>query len=228
MIAPAKPVVDRKKIAALLLLIVAAVVLFTRQSDVSGTGDGKTKGSSDQASSNRHGRQTGARGKVARSNAAEKGSENFKPSIKPWPDEVPDEKFDPALRTDLLDKLTGVRLENVGRNVFEFYAAPVAETPKPIQPVVVAPAVAAPIVQQAPPAPIPLKFYGHTLPAGGGAMKIFCVLNDQVMVASEGAVLQHRYKIQQILPTTVVVEDLEDHHKQTLPIDSQAQSRPTP
>jgi hypothetical protein len=164
-------------------------------------------------------------------------SRDFKPSMKRRPGETADpEKADPTLRTDLLAKLSAVRLERGDRSLFDFStaaAAPTVKLPEPkivIKPVkrMIGPALPPPPPQQPgpqvkpPPPPIPLKFYGRALPLRGGTKRVFCLLNDEVNIPAEGDVIQRRYKIHRITATTVVVEDLNFNNQQTLPIEEPA------
>jgi hypothetical protein len=170
--------------------------------------------------------------------AGKAASRDFRPSMKRRPGEATDpEKIDPTLRTDLLAKLSGVRMERVERSLFDFSsaaAAPSVRLPEPkivVKPVkrMIGPALPPlPPVQpgpqvKPPPPPIPLKFFGRSLPLRGGARRVFCMLNDEVQIPAEGDVIQKRYKIHHITATTVVVEDLSFNNKQTLPIEEPAQ-----
>ena len=75
---------------------------------------------------------------------------------------------------------------------------------------------------KAPPPPIDLKFYGRALPLQGGVKRVFCMVNDEVKIPAEGDVLLKRYKIEQILPNSVLVEDLQYQNQQKLPIEQPA------
>jgi hypothetical protein len=164
---------------------------------------------------------------------------DFRPSMKRRPGETVDpEKFDPTLRTDLLARLAGVRMERVDRSLFDFGSgAATALKPKLPDPKIVVkpvrrmigPALPPPPPQQPgpavkpPPAPIPLKFFGRSLPLRGGAKRVFCIFNDEVQIPAEGGVIHRRYKIHRITATTVLVEDLDSHHQQTLTIEEPVQ-----
>ena len=170
--------------------------------------------------------------------AGKAATRDFRPSMKRRPGQATDpEKIDPTLRTDLLAKLAGVRMERVDRSLFDFSsaaAAPTVKLPEPkivVKPVkrMIGPALPppppmqpGPQVKPAPP-PIPLKFFGRSLPLRGGVRRVFCMLNDEVQIPAEGDVIQKRYKIEHITETTVVVEDLSFSNKQTLPIEEPAQ-----
>jgi hypothetical protein len=158
-------------------------------------------------------------------------SRDFRPSMKHKQGETIDpERFDPTIRTDLLDKLADVRVTRVERSLFDFSATPQVQFKQPEPKIEVRkraflrmgpeppPPPAPPPVKPPPPA-IPLRFYGRALPRQGGQKRVFCVINDEVMVPFEGDILQHRYQIHRINPDSVVVEDLEFKNNQTLPIE---------
>jgi len=157
----------------------------------------------------------------------------FRPTMKHKQDEAANpEQFDPTLRTDLLDKLASVKIERVERNLFDFAPAPtqikapdprmvVKEEPKMIGPEPPPPPPAPPV--KPPPPPITLKFYGRALPLKDGVKRVFCLINDEVKIPAEGDVLQRRYRIKSITPTSVTVEDLQYSNQQKLAIEEPAQ-----
>ena len=66
-----------------------------------------------------------------------------------------------------------------------------------------------------PPPPITLKFYGFANQTGT-AKKIFLSQGEDIFVAGEGDVVDRRYKILHIAPTSVEVEDVLTNNRQTL------------
>ena len=66
-----------------------------------------------------------------------------------------------------------------------------------------------------PPPPVDLKFYGVTSEQGG-KKQVFLLHGDDVFIASEGDVVDHRYKIAKILPFSVQVTDIPYNNTQTL------------
>ena len=118
------------------------------------------------------------------------------------------ESLDPTLRLDLLKQIEQTQYQGNGRNIFVAQAEQVKietavakvntdEAPKEQQ--------WTPPVQQAPP-PIPLKFYGFASQTGE-SKKIFLSLGDDVFVAGEGEIVDRRYKIVRITPTSVQIQD---------------------
>ena len=66
-----------------------------------------------------------------------------------------------------------------------------------------------------PPPPIDLKFYGFATEKNGHKL-IFLSHGDDVFVAGEGDVVDGRYKVVRIEPTSVIIEDLAYNDNQTL------------
>lgn len=234
---PLKIGAEPRKVAALAGLLVLAVgIYFWNSRDSNGpTASGKAaappRAALKRALQNPQGAEPEAEAaaKTASPTAAE-AARDFRPTMKRKSDEAANpEQFDPTLRTDLLDKLASVRIEAVQRSLFDFSnsAAPAhAKLPDPrievqaqhmIGPELPPPPPAPPV--KPPPPPITLKFYGRALPLKGGVKRVFCLINDEVKIPAEGDVLQRRYKIRRIMPTSVLVEDLQSANQQTLPIE---------
>lgn len=161
-------------------------------------------------------------------------SQEFRPSMKPKrPEERPDPMTaDPTLRLDLLAALQAVKIQGGRRSLFDFAAAPPPKTPdvkivpKPLKPEPVKEAAKAPAEQPATlgkpaPPPIPLKFYGYVAQQRQGPKRAFFLDGDEIFVAAEGDVIKKRYKVIRIGVNSVIVEDLEHSHQQTLPIEQQ-------
>ena len=74
-----------------------------------------------------------------------------------------------------------------------------------------------PPVQAAPP-PIPLKFFGFSNRAGE-PKKAFLSKGEDVWVASEGEIVDRRYKVVRIMPNSVEMQDvLNSGPSQTIPL----------
>ena len=117
--------------------------------------------------------------------------------------------LDPTLRLDLLASSEKTVYQGNGRNIFVSQAEDVKiETPK-------APAVTDhqqaedqyKLPQPAPPPPIPLKFYGFAN-SPGEPKRVFLKKNDDVFVAGEGEIVDRRYKVIRISPTSVEIQDM--------------------
>jgi hypothetical protein len=140
--------------------------------------------------------------------------------------------IDPTLRLDLLAKVQAVGMAGGSRNLFQFGAAPVPKLPEPkilprgpsAQAAAGATGPAAPPTPapKPPPPPIPLKFYGYAAPAPSGAKRVFFLDGDEIVVATEGQLVKNRYKVVRVGINSVVVEDVQFQHEQTLPLEEQA------
>jgi hypothetical protein len=128
-----------------------------------------------------------------------------KPSKKPKV-----ENLDPTLRLDLLAMSEQTQYEGNGRNIFVSQAEDVViQRPKGLG-VTDHQAGADPVYNPpAPPAPtpIPLKFYGFAS-APGEPKRIFLKQDEDVWVAGEGEIVNRRYKVIRITPTSVQIQDV--------------------
>jgi hypothetical protein len=118
------------------------------------------------------------------------------------------QSLDPTLHLDQLALTDQIKYEGSGRNIFVAQADAVIPTPggtgatdhdtkdKIIQ-----------IQAAAPPPPIPLKFFGFASHSGE-AKKIFLSKAEDVFIAGEGEIVDRRYKVVRISPTSVEIQDL--------------------
>lgn len=144
------------------------------------------------------------------------------------------ESIDPTIRFDLIAKVQSVPAGEGKRNVFAF--GEVAPPPEPVKPgprvPPILPGIKPPgtnptIVRNdppppPPPPPIPLKFYGFS--SRTAAKRAFFLDGEDILVGTEGEVLKGRYKIVRIGINSVVMEDQQFHHQQTLPLLEDQQS----
>ena len=132
---------------------------------------------------------------------------------KPSPS-VQDPSQDPRLRTDILEASRKIQYEP-GRDIFHMKAPPpkiettVRTTPTP-----------SPTPTPIPtPPPIPLKYYGFASKPGE-ARKVF--LADQsgvrVFVVAQGEIVDRRYRLIQIQPNSVIMEDVLTNNRQPIPL----------
>jgi hypothetical protein len=122
--------------------------------------------------------------------------------------------LDPTLHPEWMAQAESLEYSGQGRNIFsQFSAPPVIEKVKaPIRP-------SAPVVPIAqgppPPPPIDLKFFGYEA-RKDGTRRAFLLHGDDVFIASEGDVVDHRYRVMKINPFSVEIEDLPYHNAQPL------------
>jgi hypothetical protein len=118
------------------------------------------------------------------------------------------ENLDPTLRLDLLASSEQTVYQGNNRNIFVSQAE---EIPQPKGTGVIDAQKAEEIkyhLPTPPPAPpIPLKFYGFAS-SPGEPKKIFLKQNEDVFVAGEGEIVNRRYKVIHISPTSVEIQDM--------------------
>ena len=129
-------------------------------------------------------------------------------------------QLDPTLRMDAMLVTESLVYSGSGRNIFSANSAPI-EIPKQIASVraVKAPPPGPPPPPPGPPPPPPidLKFFG-TATAANGTRRAFLLHGEDVFLASDGDIVQRRYKVVTISANSVVVEDMPNNNKQTLPL----------
>src|ERR1700677_1278069 len=165
--------------------------------------------------------------------AASRNNEEFRPSVSHRPeDRVHPMSIDPTLRLDLLAKVQAVEMQGGNRNLFQFSTAPPPPLPK--EPIVkVANGVAGQNPNQPPPGPpqpppppsappILLKYYGYSSARGDNRKHAFFLDGDDILMAGEGEVVKKRYRVVRIGVNSVVMEDTQFKHEQTLPLQEEA------
>lgn len=132
-------------------------------------------------------------------------------------------QLDPTLHMEAMLRTESLVYTGTGRNIFAAGPAEMVAIPKPVaaaRPIVI-PAVVAqgpvgpPPVPPAP--PINLKFFG-TATTPGGNRRAFLLNGDDVYLASVGDVVQRRYRVLSIAATSILVEDVPNSNRQTLPL----------
>jgi len=119
--------------------------------------------------------------------------------------------LDPTLRVDVLKSSEDVSYKGNGRDIFQNQPEP-APIPQPVKKVIDTGPAPPP-----PPPPIPLKFYGFS-GSKGGPKQVFLSKGDDIFIAKEGQVVDRRYKILKIGPSSIEVEDVLTNNRQTLPL----------
>jgi hypothetical protein len=126
-------------------------------------------------------------------------------------------RLDPTLDLNLLRQSEEIKYAGNGRNIF--VAGSVALIPKPMGTGVTDPQNAGlrqppPI---APPPPINLKFFGFAN-RPGETKKVFLSQGEDIFIASEGDIVDRRYRVLHISPNAVDVEDVLNNNRQSLPL----------
>ena len=73
-----------------------------------------------------------------------------------------------------------------------------------------------------PPPPITLKYYGYSSARGDNRKHAFFLDGDDILVAAEGETVKKRYRVVRIGVNSVVMEDTQFKHEQTLPLQEEA------
>ena len=190
-----------KVIAAVSLVIVAVVLMATRFSGFLGLGSSSAAAPAPTNVAIAPERPSPAPTRTTGRNASRKQNEV--------------QSLDPSLRTDLLKISEETKYEGTGRNIFRVFV----DIPKPIAPV-----TPEQTTEQAqgpplppPPPPIELKFYGYATPTGG-TRRIFLAQGEDVFIAREGDIVDRRYKVVRISPTSVEILDVLSNNRQSIPL----------
>ena len=113
--------------------------------------------------------------------------------------------LDPRLRLDLLKGSEDLQYQGTGRNIFLSQDEPTIPQPngpgrldrqKPVEP-----------TGPPAPAPIDLKFFGFASKPGQ-AKRVFLAKGDDVFIAGEGDIVDHRFKVLRIGPTFIELQDV--------------------
>jgi hypothetical protein len=129
-------------------------------------------------------------------------------------------QLDPTLRMAAMLVTESLVYSGGGRNIFSASSVPVA-IPKPIVPVRTGkeppPGPPPPPPGPPPPPPIDLTFFG-TATGADGARRAFLLHGQDVFLASDGDVVQRKYRVITVSANSIVVEDLANNNRQTLPL----------
>jgi hypothetical protein len=117
------------------------------------------------------------------------------------------QSLDPTLQLQQLAAIEQIKYEGTGRNIFISQAEDVV-IPKVIgkantdgnKPWPGPPPLSAP-------APIPLKFFGFAN-RPGEPKKVFLIKGEDTFIAGEGEIVDRRYKVVKISPTSVEIQDV--------------------
>jgi hypothetical protein len=195
-----------KTYAALALGVLALGMVVYRISNPAGLGSASTAPTTPQPSSTQApatpGRTAAPRRPTTRVTATSTGKKGAAVA-----------SLDPTLRLGLLRSTEETQYTGKARNIFQAYVEPVAP---------IAPAIKQPVVPQGPPPPPPpppinLKFFGFASKPGE-PKRIFLSQGEDVFIAGEGDIVDRRYRIVHITPSSVEVEDVLNNNRQSIPL----------
>ncbi|HTM37784.1 MAG TPA: hypothetical protein VL156_13615 [Terriglobales bacterium] len=115
------------------------------------------------------------------------------------------------LKSKRLELSENTEYEGTGRNLFRPEIPVLRTRPR------LTPPHEVPQAHHFPPT-IRLKFFGFAVTAGAGK-QIFLSEDGEVFIGREGDIVNRRYKVLQIRPASVEIEDLIDEVQQILPLD---------
>lgn len=159
---------------------------------------------------------------------------NQPPTADPQAQNEPDFAVDATLRKDLLERVRAIETPVVDRDIFNFgrpkpreIAGPTREEARLAQAKLEA-AERNPAPRPARPAPRPApktvrppdwKYYGLASSAHSEARRAFLLDGDEILLASEGALLQDRYRITEIGRQAVTLEDTQESQEFSIPLE---------
>lgn len=122
-------------------------------------------------------------------------------------------RLDPTLDLDLLRQNEQIKYAGNARNIFVAGSLPIEAVRK--NPATDHPGPVIPVTP--PPPPINLKFFGFAS-RPGEPKKIFLSQGEDIFIASEGDIVNRRYRVLHISPAAVDIEDVLNNNKQSIPL----------
>ena len=128
-------------------------------------------------------------------------------------------QLDPTLKMGPMLTAEHLVYSGSGRNIFSATSVPIA-IPNPVasaRPKKLPPPVLMPPPGPPPPPPIDLKFFG-TSTSASGKRQAFLLHGQDVFLAADGDIVQRRYHVITVSANSVIVEDMANSNRQTLPL----------
>lgn len=172
---------------------------------------------------------------TAQRSAASSGRAASQPgTANPQAQDEPEFAAAATLRKDLLERVRAIETPVVDRDIFNFgrpkpreVAGPTREEARLAQAKLEA-AARKPAPRSARPAPRPAprtvrppdwKYYGLASSAHSEAERAFLLDGDEILLASEGSLLQGRYRITEIGRQAVTLEDTQENQNFSIPLE---------
>jgi hypothetical protein len=125
-------------------------------------------------------------------------------------------RLDPTLDLNLLSQSEQIKYAGNGRNIFMLGSVPI-EIPKKSGNTDTLAGGPRALPAIPPPPAITLKFFGFAN-RPGETKKVFLSQGEDIFIASEGDIVDRRYRVLRISPTAVDIEDVLNNNRQSLPL----------
>ena len=128
-------------------------------------------------------------------------------------------RIDPRFRKDIFEASQNIKYEGGSRNIFVMEAPKIEAMSEPVRKPGPTPSpTPTPIPTPTPYPPIQLTYYGFATSPPGEPKRVFIAQGDHVFVVKQGDFIARQYRVVQIAPTSVMIEDVLHNYRQSIPL----------